>query len=79
MKYPESWERDVAAWVNEAGDYGDVVVTHEDNGPAVHHIKGKINWIATISANWKSLLVTVASVAAVVSLVVALVRAVRKK
>lgn len=76
MKYPESWEREVAGWVTDAG--GDYIVTDEEDGPAVHRVKN-INWLATARANWQKLALAVAGIAAVIGVITLLVKACRKK
>ncbi|MCD7828940.1 MAG: hypothetical protein LUG58_00695 [Clostridiales bacterium] len=78
MEYPKSWEKEVSAWMNDDGAYGDVVITRDESGPAVHKVK-KIDWLATLGANWRSVLAAVAAVAAVVSVLALVVKACRSE
>ncbi|MCD7821453.1 MAG: hypothetical protein LUG64_04495 [Clostridiales bacterium] len=78
MEYPKSWEKEVSAWMNDDDAYGDVVITRDESGPAVHKVK-KIDWLATLGANWRSVLAAVAAAAAVVSVLALVVKACRSK
>ncbi|MCD8335333.1 MAG: hypothetical protein LUC35_08375 [Clostridiales bacterium] len=78
MEYPKSWEKEVSAWMNDDDAYGDVVITRDESGPAVHKVK-KIDWLATLGANWRSVLAAVAAAAAVVSVLALVVKACRGK
>ncbi|MCD7887267.1 MAG: hypothetical protein LUG44_06580 [Clostridiales bacterium] len=77
MEYPKSWEKEVSAWMNDDGAYGDVVITRDESGPAVHKVK-KIDWLATLGANWRSMLAAVAAAAAVAVAVVSVLALVVK-
>lgn len=79
MEYPKNWEREVSAWVDDEGNYGDVVITRSEEGPAAHKVKGRIDWLATLHANWKSVAAAVAVAAALVGGIVLIVRICRKK
>lgn len=78
MEYPKSWEKEVSAWMNDDDAYGDVVITRDESGHAVHKVK-KIDWLATLGANWRSVLAAVAAAAAVVSVLALVVKACRGK
>ncbi len=73
MEYPKSWERELAGWETSDGDYGDFIVTNEDDGLAVHRMKN-INWLATLRANRKKLLAVTAAALAVIAAVVVVVK-----
>ncbi|MCD7856505.1 MAG: hypothetical protein LUG55_01630 [Clostridiales bacterium] len=78
MDYPKSWEKEVSAWLDDDGAYGDVVTTRDARGPAGHNVN-KLYWLATLGANWRSVLAAVAAVAAVVSVVALVVKACRSE
>lgn len=78
MDYPKSWEKEVSAWLDDDDTYGDVVITRDEDGPTVHKVK-KIDWLATLGVNWRSVLAAVAAVAAVVSVLALVVKACRSE
>ncbi|MCD7928826.1 MAG: hypothetical protein LUF86_01535 [Clostridiales bacterium] len=77
MDYPKSWEKEVSSWMDD-DTYSDVVITRDEGGPTVHKVK-KIDWLATLGANWRSVLAAVAAVAAVVSVLALVVKACRSE
>ncbi len=78
MDYPKNWEKEVSGWMDDDGAYDDVVIIRDEGGPTVHKVKN-IDWLATLGANWRSVLATVAAVAAVVSLLALVVKACRSE
>lgn len=73
MKYPESWEKEVAGWGDEIDEQEDVIIIRDEDGPTAVAMKG-VDWVATLAANWKKIAAVAATAIAAVAAVVLLVK-----